>query len=76
MEEQRVVMDRAMYTFVVSFLLSGQSLGKLLAQRRLEEAKAVSQMIRDDAPLGLAQTDPALYRRLRDRITELRIGGY
>lgn len=37
---------------------------------------AVLLMVREDAPEDLVMTDPALYRRLRERITHLRMLGW
>ena len=71
----REKMNREMYVFVVDFLVSKRTIGELLVEGKLKEAAAVKQMVTEDAPRSLALTDPALYRTLRARITELRIGG-
>ena len=67
---------RDRHVFVTEFLLSGESPGALLAAKRIDDLQAVLEMVRNDPPKDLAQTDPALYRKLRARITELRVAGW
>ena len=62
--------------FAVQFLLSGESPSKLAVERRFEEARAVVAYIRADVPDSLAVTDPQLYLRLRNRVTELKVAGF
>lgn len=62
--------------FAIQFLLSGESPAKLAVERRFDEARAVIAYIRADVPDSLAMTDPQLYRRLRNRITDLKIAGF
>ena len=40
------------------------------------ELACVLLMAKQDAPEDLQMTDPALYRRLRERITDIRMGGW
>src|SRR5438445_12233767 len=47
-----------------------------LKQHRWEELAAVVEFAAKDAPLSLAHTDPALYRFLREQITEFRLRGW
>ena len=47
-----------------------------LKQHRWEELAALADFAARDAPQALAQTDPALYRALRQQITEYRIRGW
>jgi len=62
--------------FAVQFLLSGKSPAALAVNRQFEEARAVIDYIRADVPDALAMTDPQLYRRLRTRVTELKMAGF
>jgi hypothetical protein len=62
--------------FAVQFLLSGESPASLAVKGMAEEARAVIGYIRADVPDSLAMTDPQLYRRLRDRVTDLKMRGY
>jgi len=69
----------------IRFLRSDQSIGELVkagvgtddvsAEARRTLA-AVMLMAKQDAPEDLRMTDPALYQRLRDRITQLRMAGW
>lgn len=43
--------------------------GVFLKQKRWAELAALVRFARRDVPVELAQTDPALYRRLREQIT-------
>ena len=47
-----------------------------LKRRQWEELAALVEFAAKDAPLGLTHTDPALYRLLRQQITEFRIRGW
>ena len=47
-----------------------------LKERRCEELAALVEFVHRDAPTGLAQTDPALYRLLRRQITEFHLRGW
>lgn len=69
-------MDRDRYARTVDFLLSGDLPGELIANKSRELLSDVLLVIRADIPLDMAITDPALYRSLRARVTELRIAGY
>jgi hypothetical protein len=46
-----------------------------LAQKRWPELAALVRFARRDVPLQLAQTDPALYRQLREQITRFFLRG-
>jgi len=46
-----------------------------LQQKRWAELAALVRFARRDAPVQLAQTDPALYRQLRDQITRFFLRG-
>lgn len=72
-------------SLAIRFLRSTESMGSLLKRciGLHEEAAAarnvmaaVVYMVLRDAPSDLGMTDPALYARLRSRITDLRIGGW
>ncbi len=47
-----------------------------LRQRRWEELAAVVEYAKQDAPQSLTHTDPALYRMLRQQVTEFRSRGW
>ena len=46
-----------------------------LAQKRWAELAALVRFARRDVPVQLAQTDPALYRQLREQITRFFLRG-
>lgn len=69
-------MKRDDWAFAVRFLCSDRSPAELANARRWDELRAVRELIISDAPEDLAMTDPALYKKLRDRITELRMCGW
>ena len=46
-----------------------------LAQKRWSELAALVRFARRDVPVQLAQTDPALYRQLREQITRFFLRG-
>lgn len=69
----------------IRFLRGDETLGALLKRCAGETAEAeasrvemacVLLMAKDDAPEDLRMTDPSLYKRLRERITEVRMGGW
>jgi len=47
-----------------------------LKQRQWDELAALVEFAAKDVPLSLAQTDPALYRVLREQITEFNLRGW
>ena len=47
-----------------------------LKQQRWEELVALVEFAETDAPRSLTHTDPALYRTLRQQITEFRLRGW
>jgi hypothetical protein len=48
----------------------------LLKEKRWAELAVLAEFAAGDAPRDLAQTDPSLYRLLRQQITEYRIRGW
>lgn len=69
----------------IRFLRSEQTMGELLkackgasdsAQEARKVLACVALMVKQDAPEDLAMSDPALYQRLRERITKLRMAGW
>lgn len=69
----------------IRFLRSDAPMGALLkrcagdspdASTSRVEMACVLLMAKLDAPEDLRMTDPALYKRLRDRITDLRMAGW
>jgi hypothetical protein len=47
-----------------------------LKSKRWTELAALVEFARNDAPASLTHTDPALYRTLRQQITEFRLRGW
>lgn len=69
----------------IRFLRSDETMASLLRRCRGESAEAhqakltmacVLLMAREDAPEDLVMTDPGLYAILRQRITDIRMGGW
>lgn len=59
------------------FLLAHpERIAVFIRQHRWEELAALADFAARDAPDALAQTDPALYRALRQQITDYRIRGW
>ena len=56
--------------------LTGKQVPVYLKQRRWEELAALVELADNDAPRSLTHTDPALYRMLRQQITEFRLRGW
>jgi len=57
-------------------LLADQSqIDVYFAQKRWRELAALVRFARRDVPVQLAQTDPALYRQLREQITRFFLRG-
>ena len=46
-----------------------------LAQKRWQELAALVRFVQRDVPVQLAQTDPTLYRQLREQITRFFLRG-
>lgn len=67
---------RLQHIFVIDFLLSGDTPGKLLADKKVEEACWVLDYARRGPPPELAMTDSVLFVRLRTAITNLMIKGW
>lgn len=72
-------------TIAIRFLRGDDSMGVLLKRCKGETAEAAAArvemacvllMAKEDAPEDLRMSDPALYKRLRDRITEIRMAGW
>ena len=79
------VSERDRRAIAIRFLRSDESMGELLArckgnteaaQAARVEMACVLLMARLDAPEDLRLGDPALYKRLRERITDIRMGGW
>ncbi|RMG29441.1 MAG: hypothetical protein D6732_17595 [Methanobacteriota archaeon] len=61
---------------IINFILSGENPASLVKLGDTDLFRGVISMIQRDPDIRLAQTDPALYRKLRERITEYRIMGW
>lgn len=72
----QLITARDRHAFAINFLRSERLPGELVAAKLTDHLHAVLSMVRDDAPKALEFTDPALYIRLRERITDLRIKGW
>lgn len=69
----------------IDFLMSGRSMSELVAACTGSGVEADASrttlactllMVREDAPEHLILIDPRLYRRLRERITDIRLSGW
>lgn len=81
----QAVSERDRRAVAIRFLRGDESMGELLkrcggdTQLALDsrvELACVLLMCKLDAPEDLSLTDPALYQRLRERITSIRMGGW
>lgn len=79
------ISERDRRAIAIRFLRGDETMGELLkrcagdtpeAKVSRVEMACVLLMAKNDAPEDLGMTDPALYRRLRDRITDIRMGGW
>lgn len=79
------ISERDRRALAIRFLRSTQSMSDLLQQCKGDSDAAmearkilacVALMIQQDAPVDLVMTDAPLYRRLRERITDLRTKGW
>lgn len=57
-------------------MLNRSLIPRFLKEKRYAELLALSRYVDRDVPTELADVDPSLYRRLRDGVTELLIGGF
>jgi hypothetical protein len=60
----------------IKLLLNLDDIPNRWHQKRWTDLEALIEFVQKDAPLDLAQTDPALFRTLRAAITEYYIRGY
>jgi hypothetical protein len=58
-----------------ALLAEPEQVGVCLREKRWAELAALVRFARRDVPVELAQTDPALYRQLRDQITRFFLRG-
>jgi len=58
-----------------ALLADQEQIDVYLAQKRWLELAALVRFARRDVPVQLAQTDPALYRQLREQITRFFLRG-
>lgn len=79
------VSERDRRAIAIRFLRSEEPMGALLkrcagdsaeAEAARREMACVLLMAKQDAPEDLQMSDPPLYKRLRERITEIRMGGW
>lgn len=79
------VSDHERRTQAINFLASESTLGELLHNAKGESSSAhdarvllacVLLMAKTDAPEDIRASDPQTYKRLRDRITEIRLAGW
>tara|TARA_B100001105_G_scaffold77022_1_gene60912 strand:- start:5927 stop:6202 length:276 start_codon:yes stop_codon:yes gene_type:complete len=79
------VSERDRRAIAIRFLRGDESMGALLkrcagsspeAHEARVEMACVLLMAKKDAPEDLSMADPALYKRLRERITAIRMGGW
>jgi len=60
---------------VRALLADQEQIDVYLRQKRWAELAALVRFVRRDVPAQLAQTDPALYRQLREQITRFFLRG-
>lgn len=79
------VSERDRRAIAIRFLRGEETMGELLKRCAGDlpeshvaqvEMACVLLMAKNDAPEDLSMGDPALYKRLRDRITAIRMGGW
>ena len=58
-----------------ALLADPEQVGVYLREKRWTELAALVRFARRDVPVELAQTDPALYRQLREQITRFFLRG-
>jgi len=58
-----------------ALLADQEQIDVFLHQKRWAELAALVSFVRRDVPVQLAQTDPALYRQLREQITRFFLRG-
>ena len=58
-----------------ALLAEPEQVGVYLREKRWAELAALVRFARRDVPVALAQTDPALYRQLREQITRFFLRG-
>jgi hypothetical protein len=58
-----------------ALLADQEQIDVYLRQKRWAELAALVRFVRRDVPMQLAQTDPALYRQLREQITRFFLRG-
>jgi hypothetical protein len=58
-----------------ALLAEPEQVGVFLRKKRWAELAALVRFARRDVPVELAQTDPALYRQLREQITRFYLRG-
>lgn len=80
-----IVTERDRRAIAIRFLRGDEAMGALLkrcagdtaaAEEARVEMTCVLLMAKSDAPEDLSMSDPALYKRLRERITAIRMGGW
>jgi hypothetical protein len=67
---------RERHLTAIKLLLNLDDIANRWHQKRWADLEALIEFAQKDAPLDLAQTDPALFRSLRAAITEYYIRGY
>ncbi len=79
------VSERDRRAIAIRFLRGDESMGALLKRCAGDSAEAKDAKVelacvlltaKSDAPEDLQMTDSTLYRRLRERITDIRMGGW
>jgi len=61
---------------VMACLRDHSLIAKAMIKRNMRLLNLVGEAIRADAPKSLAATDPALYRTMRDLVTEAILAGF
>lgn len=70
-----ITMGRDAELFARACLAKPQLFTQALKEKRWGDVAAVLEFVESDVPIDLAMTDPALYRMLRQQITDFNLRG-
>ena len=73
---ERIEFDRRDEQAVYDLLFCQELIPKVLKQKDWKLIDLLTEYVRRDAPKILSKTDPALYKRIREAITEYHLRGW